>query len=321
LSPRVAVLCGGIGGSRLVTALARLVAPDSFTCVVNTADDHWRYGLRICPDLDTNLYALAGIASRAQGWGLDGDTFRAMERLGELGETAWFGLGDRDLATHLLRTEWLRQGRSLTAVTAELARRMGVGTRLLPMTEAEVETRVLTATGERSFEEYLVRDAARESVVGVEYRGIEGSTPAPGVLHAIAAADVVVLGPSNPISSLGPILAVSGMRAAVRESPARVVGVTSVVANVPIRDPGEERRARCRRALLASRGLPHTASAVAGLFADLLDVFVLDDADAADMADAIRAPGVEVRVVPTVVAGDAVAAGRLARVVLGAETP
>jgi len=317
VSPRVVVLGGGIGASRLVTALARVTAPGDLTCIVNTADDEWRYGLRICPDLDTNLYALAGLANRERGWGLEGDTFRAMERLCELGERPWFGLGDRDLATHLLRTEWLREGHSLSTVTAELVRRAGVRTRLLPMTDAEVETRVLGTAGERSFEEYLVRDAANGPITSIEYRGLEAAAPAPGVLDAIATADLVVLGPSNPIASLEPILEVAGVRAAVRESRARVVAVTSVVANVPIHDPGEELRARCRSALLATRSLPHTASAVAGLFTDLLDVFVLDDADA-DEADAITATGLELRLAPTIVALDAGAADRLARVVLSA---
>lgn len=317
MSPRVAVLCGGIGASRLVPALARAVAPGELTCIVNTADDHWRYGLRICPDLDTNLYALAGLVSQTRGWGLEGDTFRAMERLCELGERPWFGLGDLDLATHLLRTEWLRAGRSLTEVTAELARRTGVATRLLPMTDDSVETRVLTSTGERSFEEYLVRDAASEAVVVAEYRGVEAATPAPGVLDTLAGADAVVLGPSNAITSLGPILAVPGLREALCDSSARVVGVTSVVANVPIVDPGEQRRASCRRSMLAARGLPHTASAVAGLFSDVLDAFVVDDADA-DERDAIGALDLVVWGASTLVAGDAAAADRLARVVLDA---
>lgn len=319
MSEHVVVLGGGIGASRLVTALARATAPGHLTCVVNTADDEWRYGLRICPDLDTNLYALAGLASRERGWGLEGDTFRAMERLRQLGEHPWFGLGDRDLATHLLRTEWLRAGQSLTAVTAELTRRVGVGTRLLPMTDAEVETRVVNANGERSFEEYLVRDAAEGPVVAIEYRGIEAASPAPGVLDAISTADVLVLAPSNPIASLGPILGVPGVRAAVRESPAHVVAVTPVVANVPIHDPGEALRARCRSAMLAAHGLPHTASAVAGLFTDVLDVFVLDEADAVE-AGAISAPGLEVRLASTIIARDESAADNLAQVVLGAVT-
>jgi len=317
MSEHVVVLGGGIGASRLVAALASATVPGHLTCVVNTADDEWRYGLRICPDLDTNLYALAGLAHRERGWGLEGDTFRAMDRLRQLGERPWFGLGDRDLATHLLRTEWLRAGQSLTAVTAGLARRVGVGTPLLPMTDAEVETRVVSANGERSFQEYLVRDAAEGSIVAVEYRGIESASPAPGVLDAIAAADVLVLAPSNPIASLGPILGVPGVRAAVRASPARVVAVAPVVTNVPIHDPGEAVRARCRSAMLGTLGLAHTASAAAAIFADLLDVFVLDEADA-DEASAIAALGVEVRIASTIIARDQRAAAELTQVVLGA---
>jgi len=317
MSEHVVVLGGGIGASRLATALARATAPGHLTCVVNTADDEWRYGLRICPDLDTNLYALAGLANRERGWGLEGDTFRAMDRLRQLGERPWFGLGDRDLATHLLRTEWLRAGRSLTAVTAELARRVGVGTPLLPMTDAEVETRVVSANGERSFQEYFVRDAAEGPIDAVEYRGIESASPAPGVLDAIAAADVLVLAPSNPIASLGPILGVPGVRAAVRASSARVVAVAPVVSNVPIHDPGEAVRARCRSAMLGTLELAHTASAAAGILADLLDVFVLDEADA-DQGGAISALGVEVRTASTLIARDERAADDLALVVLGA---
>lgn len=184
------------------------------------------------------------------------------------------------------------------------------------MTDIEVETRVSSANGDQSFQEFLVRDAAEAPVLDVTYRGIDSATPAPGVLDAISTADVLVLAPSNPIASIGPILAVSGMRAAVHDSPAPVVAVTPIVANVPIHEPGEERRARCRRALLAARGLPHTATAVARLFADLLDVFVLDDADS-DETEAIAALGLDVRLAPTIVGHDEHAADHLARVVLG----
>jgi len=333
------MLAGGIGASRLAVPLARLLAehgegegdalgPPRLTLVVNTADDVWLHGLRVCPDIDTNLYALAGIGDAVRGWGVRGDTFAAMDQLRREGGDPWFALGDRDLATHLRRTDLLRAGATLSEVTAELAAHLGIAVRVLPMTDAEVSTEIateiateiVTGTGAAGaavdgaaddaaagsvvlgFQEWFVRHRAEPAVRAVRWRGIEAAQPAPGVLEAIAAADLVVLGPSNPVASIEPILALPGVRAAIAARGA--VAVTPVVSGVPITDEGEARRARSRAALLAARGLPHTATAVATHYRDLLHTFVLDEHDA-DQAAAIEALGPAVLLAPTLLRPDA----------------
>lgn len=274
-------LGGGIGAARLWRALD--AAGQDLTVVVNTADDLWHYGLRVCPDLDTNLYWLSGRADCARGWGLAGETFTAMAAVGELGEDPWFGLGDRDLATHLLRTQWLRDGVRPSTVAARLRERMGVRPVILPMTEAEVATQVRTAEGWLGFQDFLVRRGARDRALEVRWAGIESAVPTLGMLDAIANADLVIIAPSNPVASVLPILALPGVRKFLRSVP--VVAVTPVVRGVPIADPGEAGRARCRAALLAARGVEHTATAVAALYADVADRFVVDEADAGEAAD------------------------------------
>ena len=276
----------------------------NLTLVINTGDDHWRYGLRICPDLDTNVYALAGLQDRERGWGVADDTFRAMDRLRLLGATPWFSLGDLDLAMHLRRTAALREGTTLTALTAEVTGALGIGATVLPMTDSEVETRVTTPSGERSFEEYLVRDGAVEPVERVDYRGIESAAATPQVLEAIDGSDLVVIGPSNPVSSIGPILALDGVTAGIRRKPCIVV--TSVVSGVGPVDEGERRRARSRAAQMRSVGLDHDSFSVARLHRDLADAFVLDVSDR-DQASAIESLGPRVFPAVTILDNDRVA--------------
>jgi LPPG:FO 2-phospho-L-lactate transferase len=296
---KVVGLGGGIGASRLWRALAPALDPGEVTLVVNTADDIWMHGLRICPDLDTTLYALSGRQDRARGWGLLDESFRTMDALRGLGRDIWFNLGDLDLATHLFRTELLRDGYGLTEITARLATAMGLATRVLPMSEDEVTTTVVTAAhGPLHYEEWLVRYGAEPAVATVDRVGLDKATPAPGVLEAIAAADVVVLAPSNPVASIAPILGVAGVRDAIQVSPATVVAVSPIVAGVAITDPGEARRAASREVLLRSQRVDPTPVAVAGLYTDLLDRFVLDTADAV-LADEVARSGVDVVVVPT----------------------
>jgi LPPG:FO 2-phospho-L-lactate transferase len=296
---RIVGLGGGIGAARLWTALAAAVDPGSLTLVVNTGDDLWQHGLRICPDLDTTLYALSGRQDAERGWGVRRESWRCMGALRALGTEVWFNLGDIDLGTHLLRTGMLHDGAGLAAVTARLAAAMGVRVAVLPMTEDEVATHVETADGRLlHYEEFLVRHGAEPRVLRVEHRGAEHAAPAPGVLDALAAADLVVLGPSNPLASIAPILAVPGILAGLRATTAEVVAVTPIVSGVAITDPGERRRAAARAALLASVGLPATPAAVAGRYRDLADRFVLDRADA-DRADAVRAAGVKPVIAPT----------------------
>lgn len=310
---------GGIGASRLWSALAAAVGPSRLTLVVNTADDLWLHGLRICPDLDTTLYALSGEQDTERGWGRRGDSYRCMDALRGLGEHVWFNLGDLDLATHLLRTGLLAEGRSLVEVTGRLAAALGVRARVLPMTEQEVATRIETAGGATlHYEEFLVRHGAQPPVHRVRHDGLQRADPAAGVLPAIAAADVVVLGPSNPVASMAPILGLRGVREALRAAAGRVVAVSPIVSGVPIADPGEQRRAASRAALLASIGVPATAAGVAELYRDLCRRYVLDEADAPE-ADAVHRLGLEPVLVPTLLHSGA-PARRLTDAVLAVPT-
>jgi LPPG:FO 2-phospho-L-lactate transferase len=293
-------LGGGIGAARLWRALVRQV--EDLTIVANTGDDSWMYGLRVCPDLDTVSYALTDRQDVERGWGLKGESWRCMDALRSLGADPWFGLGDTDLATHLYRTGALRAGAALSEVTADLSAATGLPARLLPMTDDEVETHVRLACGTVHYQDFYVRRAAADAVLGVEYRGAETAHPAPGVLEAIAEAELIVLGPSNPVASLGAILSVPGIRDALRAASAPVVAVSPIVNAVAIVDPGEARRAASRAALLASLGLAHTPAAAAGLLADVVDVFVLDHND--DYLEDAFPPKTEVVRAPTLVDRD-----------------
>jgi LPPG:FO 2-phospho-L-lactate transferase len=293
-------LGGGIGAARLWRALLDRVDPGELTLITNNGDDLWWYGLRVCPDLDSVLYTLTGRQDTERGWGLRGETWRTRDALRELGEEPWFNVGDLDLATHLYRTRALRDGRRLSGITAELAAAAGLRARLLPMTDDEVETHVRLACGRTvHYQEFYVRRQAADRVLGVEYRGTADAKPAPGVLEAIGAADRILLAPSNPLASIGPILAVPGIRDAIAAAAAPVIAVTPIVTGVPICDPGEQRRADSRAALLAAVGLPNSARAAAELLRGLLDCFVIDRADGNDF----DATGLDVEVIaaPTLV--------------------
>lgn len=315
---RVTLLGGGVGSSRLAVPLAAALNAHELRLVVNTGDDLWRYGLRICPDLDTNLYALAGLRDAQRGWGVAGDSFRTMEQLRVLGDDAWFNLGDLDLATHLLRTGMLRDGFRLSEVMAHLTASLGVGVELLPCSDDEMHTRVHTPGGGFSFQEYFVQRGATDPVSQVLYLGAETAEPAPGVLGAIQDSELVVLGPSNTVTSLGPILAVPGVRQALRSRRSAgqpTVAVTPVVDGVPIVDPGEAHRARCRATMLAALGLDHRGAAVGELLADVAGTFILDRTDH-DEAPALRALGFDVIETDTIISDEQRGAA-LAEVVLG----
>src|SRR5688572_16801602 len=213
----ITVLTGGTGGAKFVQGLMQLVPQRELTLIVNTGDDLQWWGLHVSPDLDSITYALAGLLSRERGWGVNGDTFHCLEQMRRLGAPAWFQIGDCDLATHLARTHMLASGKSLAEATAELARGMGVEARTLPMSDDRVETRVQTASGELSFQEYFVRERYQPEPLAVRFIGTDAARPAPGVLDAIRDADAVLIAPSNPVTSIGPILAVPGIREALRE--------------------------------------------------------------------------------------------------------
>ena len=307
-------LAGGVGAARMLRGLAAVVAPADITAVVNTADDVVLHGLHVSPDLDTVVYTLAGANDEERGWGLAGETWAAMEALDRYGGETWFRLGDRDLATHLYRTQRLAEQATLSEVTAEVAGAWRVGMRLLPMSDDRVETRITLAgprpdtSVEVGFQEWFVRSRHAVPVEAVHFQGADEAQPAPGVLHALAAAQRVVVCPSNPIVSIGPVLAVPGVADALRARRDDVVAVSPIVAGAALRGPADR--------LMADLGHEVSVVGVARLYASVAACLVIDEADAA-LAPAVEAEGMRCVVAPTVMSGPAEAAA-LARAVLGA---
>ena len=290
---RIVGLGGGIGASRLWRLLAQTAGAENMTLVVNTADDLWQFGLKICPDIDTTLYALSGRQDTQRGWGVKDESFRCMTALRGLSRDVWFNLGDLDLATHLYRTGLMRDGTGLVAVTARLASALGVTARVLPMSEDEVATLIETADGRLlHYEEYLVRYQCGPQMRRVHFDGLDRAEAAPGVLAAIGSADLIVLAPSNPVASILPILGLPGVREALRQRRERVTAVAPIVSGVPIVDPDEYRRAASRAALLAAAGVPATAAGVAHLYRDICSRFIYDASDCGE-AGPIAAAGPE----------------------------
>lgn len=292
---RIVVPAGGIGAARFLRGL-RAAAPDAdLTVIGNTGDDVTLFGLRICPDLDTVMYTLGGGIDEEQGWGRSDESFRVREEITAYGVgPTWFGLGDRDLATHLVRTELLGAGRPLSEITERLASRWNLGVRLLPMTDDPVETHVEIAEGARSrlvhFQEYWVRLHAEPPARRVVFVGAREATPAPGVLEAIAAADLVLLPPSNPVVSIGTILAVPGIREALVAASAPVVGLSPIIGGAPVRGMAHR--------LLPAVGVATDAGAVARHYgAELLDGWLVDRRDAAAVPE-VTAAGIACRAVP-----------------------
>jgi LPPG:FO 2-phospho-L-lactate transferase len=313
----VVALAGGIGAGKFLRGLSRIVPGDDLTVILNVADDVVVHGLHVSPDPDSVTYWLGDAFDRERGWGRRGETFRAAEELRAFGAAdAWFNLGDLDLATHVVRTTMLREGATMSEAIARVAARFGVEARLLPVTDDRVETRidaVDASTGQRldlHFQEYWVRRRAADAVKGVRFAGIETARPAPGVLDAISRADVVVLPPSNPVVSLGPILAVPGVRDAVRARRAVVAGVSGIVGGAPLAGMADK--------LMPVVGLEVTAAGAATAYEGLLGAWVIDERDRA-LTERIERTGVRVVVADTVMRDDD-AAQRLAAVVLGAVT-
>ncbi len=310
----IVALAGGVGGSRFARGLRRAAPNARLSVVVNTGDDVTLHGLRISPDVDTMLYALAGIVDERRGWGPRGDTFRCIDALERLGGETWFRLGDLDLATHLRRTELLAAGVPPSAVTLELARRLGIrGPAILPMTDAAVETWVQLAEdgGWVHFQEYFVKRRTDAAIRGVRVEGIETAAPGPGVLEALAEADLVAVCPSNPFVSIGPILAVPGVRHAIdaaRRRGAVVGSVSPIIGGATVKGPAAR--------MLSELGHEPSAAGVAAQYAGLLDLYLIDPADAA-LADRIAEMGVRVEVADALMRGRAGEA-RLARVLLRA---
>jgi LPPG:FO 2-phospho-L-lactate transferase len=314
---RIAALAGGIGGARFLRGLLRAAPEADVTVIGNTADDIILHGLHVSPDLDTVMYTLGGGIHEEQGWGRADESFVVKDELAAYGaEPLWFGLGDRDLATHLIRTQMLDAGYPLSSVTEALCDRWQPGVRLVPMTDDRVETHVVVAEPPDSsdpaeqraihFQEWWVRLRAAVPARRFVFVGVETATPAPRVLDAIEAADLVLLPPSNPVVSIGPILAVPGLRDAVKAAPAPAIGLSPIVAGAPVRGMAD--------ACLTAIGVETSAAAVAGLFADLLDGWLVDVSDA-DAVPVVEATGVRCRAVPLLMR-DVDAAADMARAAL-----
>jgi LPPG:FO 2-phospho-L-lactate transferase len=305
---RVVLLAGGVGGARLAHGLQAVVG-EALTVVVNTADDLERHGLAVSPDHDTVMYTLAGLDNREWGWGIAGETFAAAEMLERYGEETWFRLGDRDLATHVVRTRRLRAGDRPTEVALDLQRALGVRARVLPMSDAAVRTKVLTDEGWLEFQDYFVRRHQEPEVRDLRFEGVEDATATPEVLDAFASAEAIVIGPSNPFVSVRPILAVEGIEAALQAARTRgisVVAVSGIIGGKAVKGPADR--------MLRSLGHEVSALGVARQYTGVADVFVIDQRDQA-LAPAVEALGLRVVVTDTLMTDDA-ARERLARTVL-----
>jgi LPPG:FO 2-phospho-L-lactate transferase len=298
---KVAALAGGIGAGKFLRGLRRVVPGEDLTVVVNVADDVVVHGLHVSPDPDSVTYWLGDAFDRERGWGRRGETFRANEELAAFdADRSWFGLGDLDLGTHLFRTGLLADGVPLSEITARIAARFGVGARLLPVSDDRIETRIgCTGPDGRAldlhFQEYWVRRGGRDDVTGVRYEGAAASTPAPGVLDAIAAADAVVICPSNPVVSIGPILAVPGVREAVSARRDAVTGVSGIVGGAPVAGMADR--------LMPAVGIEVSALGVASSYKDLLAGWLVDDADEAAVAE-VEGLGIRCRATDTIMVDD-----------------
>ena len=301
---RVVVLAGGVGGAKLAHGLAQVLGSDVLTIVVNTGDDFEHLGLLICPDIDTVVYNLAEVNHPAWGWGRADETFHVLEEAKRLGHDAWFLLGDKDIAWHLLRRQMLDAGMSLTEVTRDLARRLGVAHRVLPMSNQPVRTMIRTPEGELAFQEYFVHRRTEPVMLGMRLAGLAEARPTEEVRAALEAADVVVLAPSNPFVSIGPILALPGVRERIAARP--TLAVSPIIGGRAVKGPAAK--------MMAEQGLEVSALGVARHYAGLVDGFVLDEVDA-DLAGEVRALGMEVWVTDTLM-GDKAGRRRLALEVL-----
>ena len=287
----ITALAGGVGAARFLTGLTRLVKEEDLKVIANTGDDIELFGLHISPDIDIVAYTLAGIVDEERGWGIRGDTFQCLETLKKRGLDTWFGLGDRDLATHIYRTDRLKQGFTLTQITSEVCQSLGLKIKILPMTNDKFETRITTGIGSMHFEEYFVRRKCKDEILSVEFVGAITAKPSPGVLESILDAELIVICPSNPIVSIGTILAVEGVRDALRRTIARVIAVSPIVAGFPIKGPADK--------ILRGLGLEVSAFGVAQLYADFLDTFIIDSKDSAAKSK-IEKLGVNVKVTNTI---------------------
>jgi LPPG:FO 2-phospho-L-lactate transferase len=288
----ITALAGGVGAARLLRGMVEVVPAEDITAIVNTGDDTVMHGLHISPDLDTVMYTLADAINTETGWGLAGETWRVMESLERLGGVTWFNLGDQDLATHCYRTQRLSEGAPLGQVTTELARSFGVGVRLVPVTDDPLRTRLQLVDGpEVGFQEYFVHLRHEVSVAGVRFEGAESARPGPGVLDALSGAEAIVVCPSNPVVSIGPLLAVPGVRDRLVGLRDRIVGVSPIIAGAALKGPADR--------LLREMGFESSVVGVARWYAPWVATLVIDEADAG-LAGAVEAEGVRCVVAPTI---------------------
>jgi LPPG:FO 2-phospho-L-lactate transferase len=287
----ICVLSGGTGGAKFVDGLRQVMPAEDITLVVNTGDDLLWWGLYVSPDIDSITYVLSGMLSRERGWGVKGDTFLCLQAMGQLGEPTWFHTGDRDLAMHLLRSRLLAEGKTLSEATTVISDKLGVKARVLPMSNSRVETRVDTPIGELSFEEYFVQRWYQDPVNSVRFAGASDAEPAPGVLDAIVSADAVIIAPSNPVTSIGPILAVPGIQDALQRARGKIAAVSPIVGNAPVAGPAG--------ILMQAHGLPCSIAGVAKAYEAFLDVLICDTRDAR-AAESLRTNGLRVQCTQTI---------------------
>lgn len=282
----ITALGGGVGAAKFLEGLSALISDEQLTVIVNTADDITYCGLRISPDIDTIIYRLSGIVDKKKGWGIEGDSFSCLGALGSLGMETWFNVGDRDFATHLFRTDMRIKGRTASEITSELSIRYGIpeNIKVVPMTDTDVETWIVTTEGEMHFQEYLVRRKMTPEVTKVIIRNIENAEPSPELLGSIKESRAVILCPSNPIISIGPILQVRGVKKALVNSNAKIIAISPLIGGVPLKGPADR--------LMRGVGLEVSSTQVARLYRDFLDMMIIDFHDAHEL-DEIRALGIE----------------------------
>ncbi|MGA2386643.1 MAG: 2-phospho-L-lactate transferase [Candidatus Bathyarchaeia archaeon] len=287
----ITALAGGVGAARFLTGLTKIVKEEDLSVIVNTGDDMDMFGLHISPDIDIVSYTLAGVVDEEKGWGIRNDTFQCLENLRKMGLETWFSIGDRDFATHIFRTDLLRKGYTLSEVTKEICRRLGLKVDVVPMTDDKFETWIKIEEGLVHFEEYFVKRQARDEVLGVKFVGSATAKPALKAVSSILNAEMIIICPSNPIVSIGSILSVNGVRDALKKTNAKIVGVSPIVAGAPIKGPADK--------LLRGLGLEVSAFSVAKLYSEFLDSFVIDVKDA-DEKSRIEQLGIDVKVTDTV---------------------
>ncbi len=302
----IVVLAGGVGAARFLQGLLQVVPQDEVTVIANTGDDREFYGLYVSPDVDIVLYTLAGLVNEQQGWGIQDDTYHTMQQLSTYGYDNWFNLGDRDLATHIHRTNLLKQGLTLSQITDQIRSRFNLNIAMLPMSDQSVQTHILTPDGLFHFEEYMVQRRCSDEVLDVEFVGAKEARPAPGVIEAIKKADAILLAPSNPIVSIGGILSVPGIHDALHEASGMVVAVSPIVGGSPIKGPADK--------LMQGLKIPVSPVGVARYYRDFLDVMVIDQQDA-HLVDEIEDLGIPATVTNTIMS-DLQAKADLARYVL-----